>query len=184
RVTRCRGRLLLEVDGRPPLAVAREILGALPEEERELAASSLFLGISMDELAENPEAGGFLVRNLIGMDPESGALAVGEGLRVGRTVRFHMRDARSSAQDLEAVLSSFRESGESAGARGALLFSCLGRGMPLYGRADHDTDLFRSILGDLPLGGFFSSGEIGPVGGTTYLHGYTSSFGIFREPKT
>lgn len=65
---------------------------------------------------------------------------------------------------------------------GVLLFQCLGRGEYLYGRADHDTDMFKEIVGDLPLTGFFCNGEIGPVGGSTFLHGYTSSFGIFR-PK-
>ncbi|RPJ40420.1 MAG: hypothetical protein EHM19_13705, partial [Candidatus Latescibacterota bacterium] len=78
---------------------------------------------------------------------------------------------------------SFRGEGGGADARGALLFSCLGRGVHLYGRADHDTDAFRRSLGDLPLGGFFCNGEIGPVGGASYLHGFTSSFGIFSPAR-
>ena len=90
-------------------------------------------------------------------------------------VQFHLRDARTSAEDLDQLLGRYR--GTPAG---SLLFSCLGRGMHLYGRPDHDTDLARRHFGDVPLGGFFCNGEIGPVQGTTFLHGYTSAFGLFR----
>ena len=95
-------------------------------------------------------------------------------------VQFHLRDADTSAQDLAAVLDRYAGDNRENQVQGALLFSCLGRGQYLYGRANHDTDLFRDKLGAVPLGGFFCNGEIGPVSGTTFLHGYTSSFGIFR----
>jgi small ligand-binding sensory domain FIST len=117
-----------------------------------------------------------LIRNLVGMDPSRGVLAVGAVLRENSVVQFHLRDAKTSAEDLDQVLQ--RHAGVPA--QGALLFSCLGRGTHLYGRADHDTDAFRQHVGDVPLGGFFCNGEIGPVQGTTFLHGYTSAFGIFR----
>jgi small ligand-binding sensory domain FIST len=159
------------------------VVGSLREDEQALAARALFLGVAMNELVENPGPGDFLIRNLVGMDPETGALAIGENLRTGQTVQFHVRDSRSSAEDLELALASFRGGGGGADARGALLFSCLGRGVHLYGRADHDTDAFRRSLGDLPLGGFFCNGEIGPVGGASYLHGFTSSFGIFSPAR-
>jgi small ligand-binding sensory domain FIST len=183
RITQCRGHLLFALDGKSPLETARETVSSLPETERELAARALFLGVSMNELVEHPGPGDFLIRNLVGMDPETGALAIGENLRVGQTVQFHVRDSRSSAEDLDLALASFREKGQGADARGALLFSCLGRGIHLYGRADHDTDAFRRVLGDTPLGGFFCNGEIGPVGGVSYLHGFTSSFGIFSPAR-
>ena len=152
----------------------------LSDSDRELLSQALFLGIVMDELGPAPRAGDFLVRNVVGMDPESGSLAVGEVLQSGQTVQFHVRDARSSAEDLQALLRRSAARPAETPARGALLFSCLGRGVHLYGRPDHDTEIFRSALGEVPLGGFFCNGEIGPVGGTTHLHGYTSSFGIFR----
>lgn len=183
RVTACRGNLLLGVDGRPPLETLRALMPSLPERDRRLLSHSLFLGIAMDELVEEPGAGEFLIRNIIGMDPEAGALAIGENLRVGRTVRFHLRDAASSAEDLTTVLDRFVGGGGADEAAGALLFSCLGRGVHLYGTPDHDTNLFRKHLGDLPLGGFFCNGEIGPVGGATYIHGYTSAFGVFRPAR-
>ena len=97
-------------------------------------------------------------------------------------VQFHLRDAETSAQDLAAMLDKYMGTAPPFSEAGALLFSCLGRGAMLYGSPDHDTDMFRDKVGQMPLTGFFCNGEIGPVGGSTYLHGYTSSFGIFR-PK-
>src|SRR5262249_29734662 len=129
------------------------------------------------------KTGDFLIRNILGIEPRSGALVIGEIPQVERTVQFHLRDAATSADDLRLTLKRYcEEHNEGDGqAAGALLFSCLGRGRHLYGRANHDSECFRQYLGEVPLGGFFCSGEIGPVGGTTFLHGYTSSFGIFRE---
>jgi small ligand-binding sensory domain FIST len=95
-------------------------------------------------------------------------------------VQFHLRDAATSAHDLEAVLARYQE-GPPRRPAGSLLFSCLGRGEHLYGRPDHDTAAFQRRLGPVPLGGFFCNGEIGPVHGSTFLHGYTSAFGLFRK---
>jgi small ligand-binding sensory domain FIST len=99
-----------------------------------------------------------------------------------QAVQFHLRDARTAAEDLSQHLERYRAGSTGAASpQGALLFSCVGRGMHLYGRPDHDTSLFEGALGSIPLGGFFCNGEIGPVGGTTFLHGYTSAFALFRE---
>jgi small ligand-binding sensory domain FIST len=134
----------------------------------------------MDPMKDNPKQGDFLIRNLMGADRESGALVIGTLLRNGQLVQFHLRDKQMSAEDLNVMLTRYLQQGNAENAKGALLFSCLGRGKYLYGKTNHDTDMFRSKLGEIPLGGFFCNGEIGPVGNTTFLHGYTSSFGIFR----
>jgi small ligand-binding sensory domain FIST len=178
QITRCQGNIVFELDGRPVLAVLQDLVDELDEGDRRLLSQALFLGIVMDELVPEPRAGDFLVRNVLGIDPQQGALAVGERLRRGQTVQFHLRDARTSAADLATLLDRFAETA-ALGTTGALLFSCLGRGLHLYGRPDHDTDLVREHLGEVPLGGFFCNGEIGPVGGATRLHGYTSAFGFF-----
>ncbi len=180
QITRADRNILIELDGQPPLKAIAELLEGLSPADQALARSSLFLGVVMDDLISTPESGDFLIRNIIGIDREHGFLAIGEVLREGQIVQFHLRDARTAAEDLSHVLGRFATGSESKDARGALLFSCLGRGVFLYGKPDHDTDLFRRALGGLPLGGFFCNGEIGPVGGSTRLHGYTSSFGIFR----
>ncbi|MGQ0645896.1 MAG: FIST signal transduction protein [Elusimicrobiota bacterium] len=179
-ITGCRGNVLLELDRRPPLEVLQEVADGLDPEDRELARSALFLGLATDPAKTDYGRGDFLIRNIIGADPSKGLLAVGAVLRPGQTAQFHLRDARASAEDLSHVLS---KASAKDGARGALLFSCLGRGQDLYGVPDHDSRLFSRRVGPLPLAGFFCNGEIGPVGGTTYLHGYTSCFGLFR-PKS
>jgi small ligand-binding sensory domain FIST len=136
----------------------------------------------MNEFQEKFVDGDFLVRNIFGIEPMSGALLVGEVLRSERTVQFHLRDSATSRDDLRAMLKRYIENSGSM-ARGALLFSCLGRGQHLYGRTCHDSDCCRDFLGDIAIGGFFCNGEIGPVGDSTFLHGYTSSFGIFKEKE-
>ena len=179
-ITNCKQNMLMAVDDRPPLEVVREVFSSLSERDRELMQNSLFLGIVMDDMVENPQQGDFLIRNIIGLDARTGVMAIGETLHEGQRVQLHLRDALTSAEDLATLLTRYASEQGVERIQGALLFSCLGRGQYLYGRADHDTDLFRDKVGSAPLGGFFCNGEIGPVVGTTFLHGYTSSFGIFR----
>jgi len=176
--TRCHGNVLHEVDGRAPLEVLRELHPSLPPRDQELFRHSLFLGVEMRQAVEYRE-GELLVRNLMGMDPKTGALVVGAELHPMQVVQFLLRDARTAEEDLTRLLD--RSAARGRPPSGALLFSCLGRGAHLFGRPDHDTDLFRAKVGAVPLGGFFCNGEIGPVGGATFLHGYTSAFALFRE---
>jgi small ligand-binding sensory domain FIST len=179
-VTSCERNILRALDGRPPLEVLRDLHERLDERDRLLARHSLFLGIVMKEDRQEYRQGDYLIRNLLGVDPSRGALAVGALLDHNAVVQFHLRDARTSAQDLDEMLGAYQRAERTPPPAGALLFSCLGRGQFLYGAPDHDTGAFRSHLGDVPLGGFFCNGEIGPVHGTTFLHGYTSAFGVFR----
>jgi small ligand-binding sensory domain FIST len=178
--TRCVENLLLELDGRPARDVLHRLHTSLDAHDRELLRQSPLIGIVMKENQDSYSRGDFLIRNLLGVDPESGALAIGTALREHQVVQFHLRDARTSAEDLEELLKRFEERPDRGQTEGALLFSCLGRGLHLYGEPDHDTQAFRRHLGPIPLGGFFCNGEIGPVHGTTFLHGFTSSFGLFR----
>ena len=181
RITSSQRNILGELDGKPPMAVLQDLFRTLSERDRQLMGHSLFLGVVMDEFIDTPVQGDFLIRNVVGMDQRTGALAIGEMLKEGQLVQFHLRDAETSAQDLTFVLERYATENRENEVPGALLFSCLGRGEYLYGRPNHDTDIFRDKLGQVPLGGFFCNGEIGPVGGTTFLHGYTSSFGLFRS---
>ncbi len=180
RITKSDRNMLMELDGKSPLEVLQGMVPILSSRDQELLGHSLFLGVVMDEFIDNPVQGDFLMRTVVGMDQSGGALAIGEMLKEGQLVQFHLRDAETSSGDLKAVLTRYATENRENEIPGALLFSCLGRGQFLYGRANHDTDLFRDMLGEIPLGGFFCNGEIGPVSGTTFLHGYTSSFGLFR----
>ncbi len=180
RVTKCKDNILLELDGKPAVQALYEVLEKMTPKDQQLAKYSLFLGVVMDEFKDNFQHGDFLIRNILGLEQISGALLVGELLRNERTVQFHLRDAETSSDDLRSMLKQYKDRAN-AKPKGALLFSCLGRGEHLYGIPNHDSNCFKDYIGAIPLGGFFCNGEIGPVGGTTFLHGYTSSFGLFRE---
>jgi small ligand-binding sensory domain FIST len=180
-ITRCEDNVIVEIAKRRPLDVLRELYETLPARDRELARHSLFVGLEMNAGNIEVKAGEFLVRNILDIEPTRGALVVGAAPAQWQVMQFFLRDATTAEEDLSRLLDRHKAKG--AAPAGALLFSCLGRGVHLFGRPDHDTDLFRSRLGPVPLGGFFCNGEIGPVGGTTFLHGYTSSFGLFRPKR-
>jgi small ligand-binding sensory domain FIST len=177
-VTRSERNLLLELAGRPAYTRLAEIVGALPPEEQELAARGLHLGIAMDEYADEHGRGDFLVRGVLGIDESAGAVAVGDLVDVGQTVRFQVRDAATAGEDLAGLLGAAPGDGP---ARGALLFSCNGRGAAMFADSDHDVRTVRESLGE-PGGvaGLFAAGEIGPVAGRNHLHGFTASVLTFR----
>jgi small ligand-binding sensory domain FIST len=179
-VTRGAGHVALELDGRPALATLERLIARLTPDERELARHSLFVGVAMT--SGGPLGpGDFLIRNLVGIDPQRGAVAAATTLEPGQVLQFHLRDASAAADDLDHLLAAH----DGAPPAGALLFSCMGRGRLLFGAPDHDSRVFRNAIGEIPLGGFFGNGEIGPVHGRTFLHGYTSAFALFgpRESR-
>jgi small ligand-binding sensory domain FIST len=176
-VTRAERNVIYELDGRPAVLALQLVLDGLPKADRALVRQSLFVGIVMREQQQYGQ-GDFLIRNLLGVEPKQAALVVGTHVQENQVVQFHLRDAKTSADDLIHLFARYHEQPQ-----GSLLFSCLGRGQNLYGRPDHDTEVFRAALGEVPLGGFFCNGEIGPVQGRTFLHGYTSAFGLFRPRR-
>lgn len=180
-VTNAHENLIREIDGHAPRDVLADLFERLAPADRDLFSQSLFLGLALRKDASEYAPGDFLIRNILGMDPQSGALWVNAHVPNKSVVQFHLRDATTSAMDLERALTSYRASRHVEPAGGALLFSCAGRGIGLYGQTDHDSNAFRRLIADVPLGGFFCNGEIGPVQNATYLHGYTSSFAVFRE---
>ncbi|NEP43193.1 MAG: hypothetical protein F6K25_22450 [Okeania sp. SIO2G4] len=169
-----------------PLEALQGLVQNLNEQDRKLAENSLFVGIVRDEFQQNLKQGDFLIRNLIGVDPKAGAIAIGDKVRAGQRIQFHLRDANTSAEDLEILLERYQREvsfeTKSTNNATALMFACLGRGEGLYGKPNFDSRLFSSYL-NIPISGFFCNGEIGPVGGSTFLHGYTSVFGICRQPS-
>lgn len=179
-VTRAHKNVIQALDGQPPLAIIRALVDGLSPAERDRLRRSLHVGVVMDPGLETYGPGDFLIRNLVGADTDSGSIAVGANLEERMVVQFHVRDAAASAEDLDRQLQAYAGDHQS-GPAGALLFSCLGRGLHLYGEPDHDTGLFEHHLGEVPLGGFFCNGEIGPVAGRPWLHGYTSAMALFRE---
>ena len=181
-ITGAEGNVIGELGGRPPLVRLREMAAALPARDQELLAEGVLLGVVIDEYRAEPGQGDFLVRGVIGADPDSGAIAVGDEIQVGQTVQFHVRDAASADEDLRRALA--RESAALGGRRpaGALLFTCNGRGSRMFAEPDHDAGLIAAMLGDIPLAGFFCAGELGPVGGQNFLHTFTASIALFPDP--
>ena len=176
-VTKCVRNLLVELSGpegpRRPTEVLDEVYEALGPAERARFSETLQVGVAQSELLGPPE---FLIRNVLGADHERGILVTGALLRPGQTLQFHLRDGAAAAEDLRRQLRRVEFARPPAG---ALLFTCSGRGQALFGAPNHDSSAFLSEVGDVPLGGFFCAGEIGPVGQETHLHGYTSAFAVF-----
>jgi len=179
-VTKAEHNLIHELGGVPALERLQAVFESLPEEDRRHAHRALHLGIAIDEHRDRFERGDFLVRNLVGADQTTGAVAIGDIVQEGQTVQFHLRDARSASEDLKMLLAADRATHRHP-PLGALLFSCCGRGQGLFGRPHHDAMATADRLGAIPLAGFFAQGEIGPVGGRNFLHGYTASMALFAE---
>ncbi len=180
QVSECDRNIILALEDRSPLEALQDIMSDLSDSDRDLAQHSLFIGVVMNEFKLEPEQGDFLIRNIIGVDPRTGAIAVGDRMRPGQRIQLHLRDAKASAEDLEDALNRYHGQIPENAPYATVMFSCMGRGERLYGKPNFDSSVFRKYMGDIPLSGFFCSGEIGPVGDTTFLHGYTSVFGIFR----
>lgn len=178
-VTRAERNILHTLDGQPAMAALQGVLNGLEPHDRALARQALQVGVLPLPDRQQCAPGDFLIRNLVGLDPRSGALVVGARLLPHGVVQFHVRDAAASAADLDRLLQRVRSTLDRPPA-GAIMFSCLGRGRGLYGTANHDLDAIQAELGPLPVGGFFCNGEIGPVQGLTYLHGYTSAIALFQ----
>ena len=184
QVTKAERNIILELDENVPLVVLRNLISSLSEEDRTLAQHSLFVGLAMDEFRVNLHSGDFLIRNILGVDPKAGAIAISDRIRAGQRLQFHLREAEASSQDLEILLQEYQNENENTSQPspvGALMFTCLGRGTGLYGQPNFDSQLFSRYLHDIPMGGCFCGGEIGPVSGRTFLHGYTSVFAICRS---
>jgi small ligand-binding sensory domain FIST len=168
--------------GQPAVTKLEEVLEALDPRERSLAGQGLLAGLVIDENKPDYERGDYLIRGIHGGDRASGALFVGERVRVGQTMRFHVRDAASADEDLRAALRRAREALGGERPAGGLIFSCNGRGVGMFGAPDHDAQAVGEELGDPPLAGFFCNGEIGPVGGKNFLHGFTATMAVFAAP--
>jgi small ligand-binding sensory domain FIST len=176
-VTGAEGQIVETIAGRPAYKVLLETVTALPPDVRERARGNVFVGLAMDERRETLGRGDFLIRNLIGADPERGAIVIGAQPRLGQTLQFQIRDRASADEDLRVLLDGAR-SGLAAGPVAGLLCVCNGRGVGLFGEPNHDAAAVTGRLGPLPVAGFFCNGEFGPVGPRNFVHGYTASLAL------
>jgi small ligand-binding sensory domain FIST len=178
-VTAADGHVIRELAGRPALETLREAIEGLDPHQQALVASGLLLGIVIGGGKPEYEQGDFLVRGVIGADPEAGTLTVGARVHEGTVVRLHARDAVSADLDLRAALCLRREALGGGMPAGALVFTCNGRGEAMFGTPDHDAITLDEELAGAPAAGFFAAGEIGPVGGDPFLHGFTATVAVF-----
>jgi small ligand-binding sensory domain FIST len=179
-ITAADRNVIQELASKPAVERLREAIAALDASEQQLAAGGLMLGIVIDENQPEYRRGDFLVRPIIAADGEAGTIAVGERVRVGQTVRMHIRDGGSADEDLRATLRTQVEALGSTRPAGVLLFTCNGRGSHMFEVPDHDASAVEDALG-VPAGGFFCAGEIGPVGGHNFLHGFTATMAVFAD---
>lgn len=178
-ITNAEDNVVFELAGEPALERLKgDVATFTPEQERSAARGGVLAGLVIDENRAEYRRGDYLMRGLIGVDEQTGALAVGEAVRIGQTLRFHVRDAASADEDLRENLAAALNGEQAAG---ALLFTCNGRGTNLFAAPDHDARAVARLLGEDAVAGFFCAGEIGPVGGKPFLHGFTATLAVFLQ---
>ena len=167
-VTRAEHNIVYELAGKTAVERLQEVAADLTDEDRELLAGLVQIGRVIDENKLDFGPGDFLVRNVVGADPNSGALRVGDIMEVGSTAQFQVRDPDSADEELRRLVG-----GRSAQA--ALVFTCNGRGTNLFPEPHHDATVVSESLGGPPVAGMFCAGELGPIGGHNFMHGFTAS---------
>jgi small ligand-binding sensory domain FIST len=176
-VTHAERNVLLTLGSRPAYEVLSDVYKELSDSEREQARGHLFAGLAVSEYLDEYKRGDFLVRNIIGADPKSGAVAINAVPRIGQTLQYQLRDSRMASEELRRLLRE-QAMGLPAAPFAGLLCTCHGRGQGLFGRAHHDAALLHDFFPGLPTAGVFSKCQIGPVGDRSFAHGYTASIAL------
>ena len=173
-VTKAHGSVIYELAGQPAYEQLSTVVQRLRQDERALAAQGLHIGRVVDEHKDDYTQGDFLIRGVLGVDQNTGGIAVGDVVPVGSIVQFQVRDAASADEELRRLM-------DGQVADGALLFTCNGRGTHLFEEPHHDAALVSEMLDEVPVGGMFCAGEVGPVGGRSFVHGFTASLALFHD---
>jgi small ligand-binding sensory domain FIST len=176
-ITKAQHNIIQEVGRRPVIEVLQTMASELTEEEQGLLRGGLLVGRVISEYRDHFGRGDFLIRTIVGADQENGCIAIADLVRVGQTIQFHVRDARTAEEDLRLLMETQSLHGPAAG---ALLCTCNGRGVRLFGSLNLETSIIRGAIGEVPMAGFFAAGEIGPIGRENFVHGFTSSLAVFR----
>ena len=177
-ITRSDENVIYELGGKPALLQLKQIFDTLPTHEQALIQRGLHVGRVVSEYQDQFEQGDFLVRNVLGIDPDEGSIAVADFLRPGQTIQFQIRDQHTADAELNQLLAQLQND-QNFTAGGGLLFSCNGRGTRLFSEPHHDASAVDQALGSIPLAGFFAAGEIGPIGKENFMHGFTASLALF-----
>jgi small ligand-binding sensory domain FIST len=178
-ITKGQTNVIEQLGGRPALEVLQGVLEGLSERDRALFQRALHIGRVIDEYRSDFRRGDFLVRSVMGVDRANGSIAINDYVRRGQTIQFHVRDPASATEDLDLILRENAAKFTEPAAAGALLFSCNGRGSHMFATPNHDVTAIARGVGPVPLAGFFAAGEVGPIGGQNFLHGFTASMAFF-----
>ena len=177
-VTKGQENIVVELSGKTPLDYLRTLHEELSDTDRQLFERGLLIGVAISEYRETFGRGDFIVRNLLGLDRDSGAMAINDRVRIGQTVQFQVRDAASADEDLQLLLRSARGSGLRQLADCSL--PATGEAQGCSAQPNHDANCIQQEFGPLPLAGFFAAGELGPVSGKNFIHGFTASIALFE----
>ena len=169
-ITECEDNVIMRLDGRPALDVLKEEIGEVLSRDLTRLSNYIFVGLPI----AGTDTGDYLVRNLLGIDVEQKLLVIGDTIENGRQLLFCRRDGASAVKDMQRMLADIK-SGISGVARGAVYFSCLGRGESLFGADSAELKVISRELGNIPLVGFFANGEISH----DRLYGYTGVLTVF-----
>jgi len=169
-ITNADRNLLIELDGKPALDVLREDVGEVLAKDLNKIAGYIFAGLPI----EYSDTGDYLVRNIVGFDEEANIIAIGDYLYEGSKFMFCRRDGNSAREDMLRMLTTMK-SRLPATPRGALYYTCLGRGRYQFGDNSEELKMIQDELGDFPLVGFFANGEIF----NSRLYGYTGVLTLF-----
>jgi small ligand-binding sensory domain FIST len=180
-ITRAESNIVYELGGHDAYRVLKDVHDQANSHERSLMKQGVHVGRVIDEQLDRFGPGDFLIRNVAGV-VENRGLAVTDHLRAGQTIQFHVRDSETADAEMRSLIEA-KLADLQRPPRGGLVFSCNGRGTNLFGHADHDINLISEAMPNCPVAGFFAAGEIGPVGGKTFVHGLTSSLILFHEPS-
>jgi small ligand-binding sensory domain FIST len=180
-ITRANDNVILELGGKPPLERLHQIWEESSPRDRELLERGLYVGRVINEYRGDFSSGDFLVRNVVHIDDQTGAIAITDRVRIGQTMQFHVRDADSADADLHRLLQLDKTVYPKRPSSSALVFTCNGRGTRLFPKPHHDARAIRQELGPIPLAGYFAMGELGPVGGQNFIHGFTASVALFAD---
>ena len=178
-ITGADSNVILSLGSKPAYEALSEAFATLSDSVKERAQGNLFAGLATTEYVDDFKRGDFLIRNIIGANPDTGAVAIGDYPRVGQTMQYQLRDRAAADEDLHQRLDDAH--GDGARPFASLVFCCNGRGKNLFGMANHDTAALAKIFGPIPAGGLFCNGEIGPIGGKNFVHGYTASIALLAD---
>ena len=174
-VTAADGNVISTLAGQPALTRMRQVIAELTPGDQALASRGIQLGIARDEYVDDLDQGDYVVRGLLGADEPAGSLVVGDAVEVGQTVCFQLRDDAAAEADLVTTLGRLRSVLPPDDVTGVLLFSCNGRGSALFAEADHDALTVSGAFPGASVAGYFAAGEVGPVAGRNFVHGFTAS---------